>query len=58
MALVDLAALELLGLDDVFMDLAGQRPPTHPIHGRLSRLTPGATVQFAPCEKTLPTKGS
>jgi ATP-dependent DNA helicase RecQ len=44
---------ELLGLDDIFMDLAGQHAPTHAIHRRLSRLKPGATVSLAPCGKNI-----
>lgn len=31
----------LLGLDDLFLDYAGQRPPTHPVHSALSKFQCG-----------------
>jgi ATP-dependent DNA helicase RecQ len=35
---------ELLTLNDVFMDFAGQRLPTHPIHSHLGQLVPGSSL--------------
>jgi ATP-dependent DNA helicase RecQ len=36
---------ELLGLQDMFLDLAARRPPDDPIHRRLGALKPGSVLQ-------------
>lgn len=37
---------ELLGLNQIYLDYAGNFPQTHPIHGHLARLNTGQRVSF------------
>ena len=40
---------EILGLDDIYLDYAGNYPQTHSIHGQLAKLETGKCVSF--CRK-------
>jgi ATP-dependent DNA helicase RecQ len=40
---------EILGLDDIYLDYAGNYPQTHSIHGQLAKLETGQCVSF--CRK-------
>jgi len=37
---------EILGLDELYLDYAGNFPQTHPIHEQLAKLDPGQCVSF------------
>jgi ATP-dependent DNA helicase RecQ len=37
---------EILAMKELFLDYAGQKPPSHPIHGALRRLTTGDKLQL------------